>query len=353
MPTFNSSTFPVERQQPNYHPQNIPATFLREQILSFRNTQLLAVAAKLNLATLLKDGAKSAQQLSIMVRTNERAIYRLLRALSSIGIFEETEEHLFSNTQTSELLMDERPGSLRSIAILYGEPWLWRAYGELLYSVETGRQGFQHVHGKTLYEFLQQNQEAASIFNSAMTAFSNTEADAIIKAYNFSLKNVVVDVGGGEGFLLSALAKSYPNLSGVVLDLLVADYRQNSSRSDANITYVYGDFFKEIPAGGDVYILKSILHNWDDESCVTILRNCRKAMGEKASLLVIERIVPDGNGKSDAKLFDINMLIMTEGRERREDEYRNLFRAAGFMLTRVVPTNSSLSIVEGHPISHA
>ncbi len=353
MPTSNSSTLPAERQQPNHHQQNITATFLREQILGFRNTQLIAVAAKLNLATLLKDGPKNAQQLSLMVRSNEGALYRLLRALSSIGIFEEKEDNFFSNTHTSELLMDEMPGSLRSIAILYGEQWLWRAYGELLHSVETGLQGFQYVHGKTLYEFLQQNQEAASIFNSAMTAFSNTEADAIIKAYNFSLKNVVVDVGGGEGFLLRALGKSYPNLSGVVLDLPVADHPENSSRTDSNITYVYGDFFKEIPGGGDVYILKSILHNWDDESCVNILRNCRKVMTDNASLLVIERIVPDGNGKSDSKLFDINMLIMTEGRERREDEYRNLFMAAGFMLTRVVPTHSSLSIVEGHPVSHA
>jgi hypothetical protein len=248
--------------------------------------------------------------------------------------------------------MDETSGSLRSIAILYGEQWLWHAYGELLHSVETGLQGFQHVHGKTLYEFLQQNHEAASIFNKAMTAFSGTESDAIIKAYDFSLQNMVVDVGGGEGFLLSALVKAYPNLSGVVLDLPVVDRPESSDQSDPRINYVYGDFFKEIPMGGDIYILKSILHNWNDESCINILRNCRKVMTDDATLLVIERVVPEGNGKSDSKLFDINMLIMTEGRERKENEYRNLFNAAGFMLTRVVSTHSSLSIIEGRPFSH-
>jgi len=353
MSTLNSSTPQADRQQPDYHKQDMGATSLREQILGFRNTQLIAVAAKLNLASLLRDSPKSVKQLSLMVGGNEGALYRLLRALSSIGIFEEIQDNLFRNTPTSELLMDETPGSLRSIAILYGEPWLWRAYGELLQSVQTGLQGFQYVHGKTLYEFLQQNPDAAAVFNKAMTAFSATESDAIIQAYDFSLKNVIVDVGGGEGFLLSALIKAYPNLSGVVLDLPVADRPENSGRIDPGIKYVYGDFFQEIPHGGDIYILKSILHNWNDESCVNILRNCRKVMTDKSTLLVIERVVPEGNGKSDSKLFDINMLIMTEGRERTENEYQALFNAAGFILTRVVPTHSSLSIVEGRLVSHA
>jgi hypothetical protein len=352
MLTSNSARLPAEQQSDN-HQQNVASAFLRDQILGFRNTQLIAAAAKLNLATHLKSGPKSAHHLSVILRCNEGALYRLLRALSSIGIFQENDDKSFANTSASELMIDEKPGSLRSIAILYGEAWLWRAYGELLFSVNSGLPGFQHAHGKTLYHFLQQNQEAASIFNSAMTAFSGTEANAIIKAYNFSLKNVVVDVGGGEGFLVSALIKAFPNLSGIVLDLPAADHPENSRRSDSKITYVYGDFFKEIPSGGDIYILKSVLHNWDDESCVSILKNCRKVMNDKSSLLVIERIIPEGNEKSEAKLFDINMLIMTEGRERTENEYRKLFRAAGFMLTRIVRTQSPLSIVEGLPLSPA
>lgn len=350
MSTVNSPTSKADRQQPDYHKQNMSAS-LREQILGFRNTQLIGVAAKLNLASLLKDSPKSAKQLSLMVGGNEGALYRLLRALSSIGIFEEVEDNVFRNTETSELLMDETPGSLRSIAILYGEGWLWHAYGELLHSVRTGQQGFQYVHGKTLYEFLQQNPDAATVFNKAMTAFSAAESDAIIQAYDFSLKNMIVDVGGGEGFLVSALIKAYPNLSGVVLDLPVRDRLENSGRINPRIKYVYGNFFQEIPRGGDTYILKSILHNWNDESCVNILRNCRKVMNDNSTLLVIERVVPEDNEKSDSKLFDINMLIMTEGRERTENEYRTLFNAAGLMLTRVVPTHSSLSIVESRPVS--
>lgn len=322
--------------------------------MSFRNTQLIATAAKLNVAADLKDDARSARQLSELVKANPNTLYRLLRALASMGIFEETPDGNFANTAASELLLDDAPGSLRNIAILYGEGWLWNAYGQLSYSIESGKQPFQHVHGQTLYDYLKQDEPAATVFNKAMSAFSETEASAILKAYNFSLKNTVVDVGGGEGSLVAALVQANPGLSGIVFDLSPSAHSETTStpkKDSPNITYSYGDFFDEVPSGGDLYLVKSVLHNWDNASCIRILKNCRKAMTSNSGLLVLERIVPTGNEKSDAKLFDINMLVMTGGMERTQDEYRKLFAAAGFTLTKCVSTQSSLSILEGLPVS--
>jgi hypothetical protein len=324
------------------------ATLLRDQILSFRNTQLLAVAAKLNIAEHLKDGAKTTELLAGLIDANGDALYRLMRALASLGVFYEHADRSFSNNQTSELLLDSTPGSLRSIAILYGEPWLWSAYGMLMHSVQTGQPAFSHVHGKPMYEFFQADLGASEVFNKAMSAFSDIEAEAIIKAYNFSLRTVVVDVGGGEGVLVDAIVNAYPNLKGIVFDMLPVDGGRSGS-DEAKISYVQGDFFAEVPRGGDVYILKSVLHNWDDDSCISILKNCRKGMLSTSSVLVIERVVPGSGTKSDAKVFDINMLVMVGGKERTEDEYRKIFREAGFTLKRVIHTQSSLSIVEAIP----
>jgi hypothetical protein len=324
------------------------ASSLRERIMGFRNTQLIAVVAKLNVAEYLTSGPKSAKQLSKLFQVNERSLYRLLRALSSLGIFEENENETFVNTAASELLLESKPGSLRSVAILYGEEWIWQAYGQLLYSIENGTQAFERVHGIPLYKYLQHNRDAASVFNRAMTAYSGLEADAIAKAYDFSKARTIVDVGGGEGRLVSALVNAHPDLSGVVFDLPVVKKNElDSSDGDLKMKYVYGDFFEGVPKGGDIYILKSVLHNWDDASCINILQNCRAAMKENSRLLIIERIVLSRNEKSEAKLFDINMLVVTGGQERTVEEYRRLFNESGFTLTKTVNTASALSLLEG------
>lgn len=331
-------------------PSKDPAVIssLRERIMGFRNTQLIAVAAKLNIAEYLTEGPKPVKELAKLLYVDERSLYRLLRALASLGVFEETENEIFKNTIASELLLEKMPGSLRSVAILYGEEWIWHAYGQLLFSIENGAQAFERVHGIPLYKFLHHNREAAAVFNNAMSAYSGIEADAIVRAYDFSQANKIVDVGGGEGRLVSALVNANPNARGVVFDLpILKKDISNSSDKDSRIEYLYGDFFEGVPKGGDIYILKSVLHNWDDASCIKILQNCRAAMKTNSKLLIVERIIPAGNEKSEAKLFDINMLVVTGGQERTVEEYRNLFYEGGFTLTKTVTTDSALSLIEG------
>ena len=326
---------------------------LRELIMGFRNTQLVAVAAKLNLAEYVKNGPKTSMQLSATTGIGAGSLYRLLRALTSIGIFDEIDKNTFAITPLGSLLCDQTPHSLRSVAILYGEEWLWKAYSQLSYSIEKGQPAFDYVHGQSLYDYLKHDHVAAEKFNNAMSAFSQNEAEAISGAYSFSSAQRIVDIGGGQGAFVSALLKVNPHLSGIVFDRPdVIDTIQTgvtTSEKNLKISYAPGDFFSEVPDGGDTYILKSVLHNWDDNSCITILRNCRKAMKDDGRLLIIERIVPSGNEKSEAKLFDVNMLVMTGGQERTGEEYGKLLTAAGYTLSRVISTLSPVGIIEAIP----
>lgn len=323
---------------------------LRELIMGFRSTQLIATAARLDLAGILKSGPLSSAQLAFQTQTDETAMYRLLRALASLGMLEAGENGVFSLSSFGRLLCDDTPRSLKDIAILYGEQWLWEVYAQLSYCVEKGKPAFKHVHGLTLYDYLKQNTPAAEKFNKAMTAYSEEEATAIGNAYNFSKAQTVVDLGGGQGALVLSLLKKHPHLAGIVYDLPAViesiDEIDNYYGKDLQIQYVAGDFFREVPEGGDIYLLKSVLHNWDEVSCINILRTCHKAMPEKARLLIIERVIPDRNEKSEAALFDINMLLMTGGQERTGEEYRKLLDEAGFDLQRIVSTQSLMHILE-------
>lgn len=330
------------------------ASALRQLIMGFRTTQLIFVAAKLGLADHLQHGAQTPQRLAQAVAADPQALYRLLRALASLGIFTELPDGAFALTPLAEYLRSDVALSVRSLAVLYGEEWLWRAYGQMLHSVRTGQPAFEQVHGEPLFDYLSGRTEAAAQFDEAMSGYSAQEADAILAAYDFSTVTRLVDVGGGHGTLQAALLHTYPHLSGIVFDRapVIAGARRLldeagvGGRSDC----VAGDFFTAVPEGGDAYLLKSVLHDWDDADASRILRVCRQAMAEPARLLVIERVVPEGNTSAEAKLFDINMLVVLGGRERTEREYRALFGAGGFRLTRVIPTQSPLSVIEGVPI---
>ncbi|HEX6223110.1 MAG TPA: methyltransferase [Chryseolinea sp.] len=338
----------------NGQTQNSVASSLRELIMGFRNTQLISVAAKLNLAEHLKSGPKTAEELSEITHTNPAGLHRLLRALTSLGIFEEMEDGTFSATTSGALLRDDTPGSLRSMAVLYGAEWLWQAYAELSYSVESGNTAFDFVHGQSFYVYLQQHPAADAVFQKAMSDYSNSEASAIIQAYDFSAARMIIDVGGGHGAFLSSVLKANPHASGVVFDLpsVIEKYLADltSASRDLKISYVPGDFFNCVPGGGDTYLLKSVLHNWDNKACIEILKNVGKVMTAQHRILVIERVIPSGNEKSEAKLFDINMLVVTGGRERTQEEYKKLFHAAGFRLTRIISTKSPVSIIEACPV---
>jgi hypothetical protein len=326
---------------------------LRNMIMGFRVTQLIYVAAKLGLADHLRHEPQTPDRLAQLVGAEPRAVGRLLRALASLGLFAETNEGTFAITPLAQLLQTSTPGSLRGMAVLYGEEWLWQAYSQMLYSVQTGRPAFEHAHGQPLYDYLQQHSSAAAQFHQAMSAYSDQEAAAILAAYDFSNLASVIDIGGGHGALVTALLLAHPQISGVVFDLPSVVAEANRRLAAAGLAErgmgVAGDFFTLVPSNGDLYLLKSVLHNWDDAACVAILRSCRRAMADHARLLVIERVVPPGNSPSEAKLFDINMLVMLGGQERTERQYQRLFQEAGFDLTRIVPSHSPLSLLEGLP----
>ncbi len=322
---------------------------LREQIMGFRTTQMIHVAAKLGLADLLAAGPRSVEELAAAAGAEPQALHRLLRALASLGIFAEDPAGDFVLTPQAELLRTDVQGSLRDIALLYGDDWLWQAYGNMTHSVRTGAPAFTKTHGQPFYGYLHAHPRAAARFNAAMTGFSSHETAAILEAYDFSNARNVVDIGGGHGALLAALLRAHPQMSGTLFDLPSVLAGAASVLGEMGIAErartVAGDFFDEAPAGADLYVMKSVLHNWDDTDAERILSTCRAAMAPEARLLVIERVVPAGNAPAEAKLFDINMLVVAGGRERTEPEYRRLFEQAGLALTRVGGTRSPLSVI--------
>jgi hypothetical protein len=336
-----------------HQPAAASAAALRQMIMGFRITQLVYVAAKLGLADVLAQGPQTPQQLAKAVSAEPRALYRLLRALASLGLFTETDEGTFALTPLARLLQTDAAGSLRGLATLYGEAWLWQAYGQLLYSIQTGQPAFGHVHHQPFYDYLAEHPAAESSFQQAMCAYSDQEAAALLGAYDFTGVTQLIDVGGGEGALLATILRAYPALSGVLFDLAPVVANAPSLFAEAGVaarcTCVAGDFFTAVPPGGDLYLLKSVIHNWDDEQSLTILKNCRRAMSKQGRLLVLERVIPAGAEPAEAKLFDINMLVVVGGQERTVAEFAALFQAAGFRLTRVISTASPLSVVEGIP----
>jgi len=313
--------------------------------------QSISVAAKLGIADLLADQPQTAAELAAKTDTHEPSLYRVLRLLASAGIFAETADHKFELTPISALLREDAPNSLRYFAIMQGEEWLWRTFGELMHSVKTGGTAQAKVHGIGGFEFLAQHPEDAEIFNRAMTNFSLPVVPAIVEAYDFSGVSRLVDIAGGHGILLAGILKANPQVQGVLFDLpSVIEgagelLEKEGVRSRAE--FASGNFFEGVPAGADVYLMKHIIHDWDDERSIKILQNIRSAMNENGKVLICEMVVPEGNEPSPSKILDIQMLVCTGGKERTEDEFRRLLESSGFRLTRIIPTKSPVSVIEG------
>jgi hypothetical protein len=240
---------------------------------------------------------------------------------------------------------------LRSFVIFIGADWHWRVWSDLFYSTQSGQPGFERIYGKAYFDYLAKNPAPAQVFNDAMTSFSASVSTAVINAYDFTGITKLVDVGGGHGLLLASILEKYPQMSGVLFDAPsvidgakeVIEEHGVGGRCDA----VGGDFFASVPAGGDAYIMKHIIHDWEDERALTILQNCHRAMTENGKLLVVEMVIPEGNTPSLGKFLDLEMLLFLHSYERTEAEYRALFERAGFKLTRIVPTPSPHSVIEG------
>ena len=315
-------------------------------------SQGIYVAAKLGVADLLKDGPMPCGQLAAATGTDERSLYRLLRALSSAGIFVSLKNDRFALTNLGKSLQKDIPGSLRAMVITLGETH-YQAWGGLLHSIRTGSSAFQDVFGAGLFDYLQRNAEAADAFNEGMADIASMVAYAVGMAYDFSGISSIVDVGGGRGAFLRTLLKLNPHLHGTVFDLKSAhgepDLEASGARSDERCSVLVGDFFESVPQGADAYTLCNIIHDWDDDHSVRILRNCRRAMSKNGRLLLVEMVVPDDDANCFSKLLDVNMLVMTGGAERTEGEFNKLLDTAGFKLTRIVRTMGPPSVIEAVP----
>lgn len=330
---------------------------LIKMITGYWTTQMLYVAAELGVANLLKDGSRSSDDLAKSVGADPRSLYRLLRALASIGIFSEEKEKegYFALTPMGELLQTGVPGSLHAAAILHGQEWQWQPWGKLLESVKTGESQFERMFGSPFYDYFAQNAEANEIFNSAMTSFSYLEDSLILTSYDFSPIHTLVDIGGGQGDLLTSILQANPTIKGVLFDLpqVVQSASQyiEAKGLAKRCEIISGNYFESVPQDADTYMLKRVIHGWDDERAVALLKSCHRAMPEKGKLLLIDMVIPSGNEPFLGKLVDLHMLLVRTGYERTEAEFRKLLDMAGFKLTKIIPTKSPLSFMEAIPIA--
>jgi hypothetical protein len=328
-----------------------PSAQLLEMIFGFTLSRSIAVAAQFGVADLLKAGPKTADELALAIGAHPRSLYRLLRALAGAGIFAEDGDGRFTLTPLAEPLLSDAPESLRAFAATLADEVNFAVWADLPYSIQNGEPVVPHKFGMTWFEWLGQHPVKAQEFNDAMTSLSAGAAAAVIKAYDFSGINKLVDVGGGHGLLLASVLSKYQNMKGVLYDAPAVVAGANDLLAARGVAdrceTVGGDFLESVPEGGDAYILKHIIHDWSDEHCLTILNHCRAGMPERGKVLIVEMVIPKRNEPGISKFLDLQMLLFLTGCERTEDEYRSLLHAAGFELTRIVPTPSVYSVVEG------
>lgn len=312
--------------------------------------QAVYVVARLGIADLLQDGEKTAEELAAAVGANPVNLGRVLRALTTLGVFREDEAGRFTVGPEGARLAADHPRSLRAMALMISAPFCWRAWGQMYDAVKTGTPAFDQVHGQSLFQYLRHNPEDAALFNAAMTVGTTGVVERILEVYDFSGCSRVVDVGGGHGALLRGILEQYEHLTGVLSDLpeviAGADLLRDSPAA-GRCELVAMDFFTGVPAGGDVYILKEILHDWNDEQVLAILRNCREGIREGGRVLHIGSVLAPPNLPDMGRWTDLTMLTFLPGRERTEAEFRELYAAAGFRLSRVIPIVEDWCIVEG------
>src|SRR5262245_50778191 len=334
-----------------------PPLVTYRMITGFYVSRAIHVVAQLGIADFLGDGPLDANELARRSKTHARSLRRVLGLLVSVGVFTEDAEGRFALTTLGNHLRAAVPGSMRSVALLFGGI-TQRAWGDLLYSVETGEPAFRRVFGQDSFAYLAEHPEEAANFDAAMGAFTAQIATAVAAAYDFSGFRRVIDVGGGNGALLVGSLQAHPSLKGTLFDLPQVVERARPRLREIGLAdrceAVGGDFFADVPSGGDAYLLKHVIHDWHDDRAIAILQNCRKAMPTAGKLLIVEGVYPARIDQSEASrgaaANDINMLVCTGGRQRSEAEFRSLYAAAGFALSRVIPTDMAFaSIIEGAP----
>ena len=327
---------------------------LRELLNARVIARCLCVAASLGIADLLADGPLTTRELALAAGADAGSLYRVLRGLAARDIFAETDDGRFELTPLAEPLRSGVPGSVRDLAIMFGTPWHWEAWADLEYAVRTGEAAFVYRHGTDLFGYLETHPDDQKLFNAAMTSRPGMGGDVVVGAYDFSDLETVVDVAGGNGELLAAVLAANPETRGILFDLpgVVATAGDALDRAGVmgRCEIVGGDFFDAVPSG-DAFVLRTVVHDWDDEAAARIVRSCRDACPDHGRILLLETVIEPGNRPSFGKTLDLEMLVVTRGgRERTEPEFAQLRSSGGFELTSVRPTSGVIKIIEGRPI---
>ncbi len=317
-------------------------------------SRILFVAAKLELADRIADGAKSAAEIAPETGMHAPSLHRIMRSLAGLGVLTERDGQKFALTPLGEALRKDAPGSAHATVLTLGGQLFWRAWEEVLYSVETGKTAFEKVHGMPAFDYLARHPDEASLFSQTMVGIHGQEPPAVAAAYDFSAFRTIVDVGGATGNMLSAILERHAAPRGILFDLphVVCDapaFLKPRGVAD-RVTIEAGSFFEGVPKGADAYVLSHVIHDWSEEQCLTILGHCRRAIAPGGRLLIVEMVLPPGDAPHPGKLLDITMLVMPGGQERTTEEYRALLAKSGFRLERVVPTDSAVSVVEAVPV---
>jgi hypothetical protein len=328
-----------------------PAQQVLQVATGYMASSCLYAALTLNVADHLKDGPRSMAELARATGANEDALYRVLRVLASLGIFDEVAPRKFELTPAAELLRKDVPGSLRGMAVFLPDPMHYRIYGNIMHSLATGQPAADYTLGMPVFQYFEKDQAYSQVFNDAMTAMSAPVAGAALEVYDFSSIGLLVDVAGGHGEVLMSILSANPGVKGILADIGHVVDGAKPRIANAGLTdrmqAVACDFFQSVPAGGDAYIMKHIIHDWDDERASTILKNIATAMGaKKGKVILLESVIAAGNTPDFGKFIDIEMLLFPGGRERTADEFKSLFARSGFHMTKVVPTKSPLSVIE-------
>ena len=337
-----------------HHPSNTaevsPQIVMLQMISGFWISRAIYIVAKLGLADQMQDGAKTAEELAAASGTHAPSLFRVLRVLVSVGVLAQGDDNRFGLTPLSETLCTNAPGSLRAFATTELGDDHYEGWGNLMHSVKTGEVAFDNHFGMPVWEYYAQHPDNGKTFNDAMTGMSMGTIEAVLASYDFSGITKLADIGGGHGALLAAILKANPVMQGIVFDAPVvvpgASERMAAEGLSERCEIVGGDFFVSVPSGADAHIMKWIIHDWDEERSLTILKNCHQALPAHGKLILIEAVVPSSREPHFSKFIDLNMLVMTGGRERTGAEYRDLLAKAGFKLTRIVPTPSPMSVVE-------
>lgn len=308
--------------------------------------------AQLGIPDFVEAAPQSAEELASQIGADPQALYRLMRATASVGVLSEGPDGRFSQTPMSAVLRSKATPSLRAFAIMTGREWHGRGWSHLKYCVRTGKQALEQIYGASIFEFLKQHPEEAQIFNDAMTELSMIDSPAVAEAYNFEGIRTIVDIAGGHGLLLATILERNPYLRGTLYEMPHVLEGASSGPLKSLLercTLISGDMFSSVPPGADAYIMKHIIHDWPDDRCVQLLKACRKGVNSGGRLLVVDSVIQPGNDFSLGKFLDLQMLIFPSGCERTEKQFRDLFAAAGWRLSRIIPTAAPDSVVEGVP----